>query len=278
MAATLFFANYEIWQFLQRFQDDVQQCHIIDFWMRNRYDRDRLNLRLAPTRVNSATQLGHVNRSKCDSGHSTFYGSRMVSFRHPQVKQLIQASVRKYVSTVTVLAAVLLGGPRDILAEQAPLRIMPLGDSITQGYHDSYRRHLWSALIRAGFVVDFVGSMTHGYGTDAQTEDFDRDHEGHWGWRTDQVLAHIDTWAARAKPDIVLVHLGTNDIGVGQEIDETAREIESPCSHLAGSYYSCGPRSHDPTHQALQRGARTIGGGYRHPRITGGTGRSIRGI
>ncbi len=102
---------------------------------------------------------------------------------------------------------------------------MPLGDSITQGYRDSYRRPLWSALKRAGIEADFVGSMKRGYGGESDAEDFDPDHEGHWGWRADHVLTHIDTWAARAKPDLVLVHLGTNDIGVGQDIDDTAQEI-----------------------------------------------------
>jgi lysophospholipase L1-like esterase len=113
----------------------------------------------------------------------------------------------------------------DVLAGQTPLRIMPLGDSITQGYRDSYRRLLWSALKRAGIEADFVGSMNRGYGTESQIVDFDRDHEGHWGWRADHVLAHIDTWAARAKPDVVLMHLGTNDVGGGQDIDDTAQEI-----------------------------------------------------
>ena len=42
--------------------------------------------------------------------------------------------------------------------------------------------------------------------------DFDINHEGHWGWRADEVLAKIDGWAEQTTPDIVLVHLGSNDI------------------------------------------------------------------
>ncbi len=123
------------------------------------------------------------------------------------------------------LGGALLGNFGDVLAEQTPLRIMPLGDSITQGHRDSYRRPLWLALKRAGIKVDFVGSMTRGYGADSEAADFDRDHEGHWGWRADHVLAHIDAWVARANPDVVLMHLGTNDVGVGQDIDDTTQEI-----------------------------------------------------
>jgi predicted small lipoprotein YifL len=41
-----------------------------------------------------------------------------------------------------------------------PLRIMPLGDSITEAEagHNSYRRVLWKRLNGAGCSVDFVGS------------------------------------------------------------------------------------------------------------------------
>lgn len=129
------------------------------------------------------------------------------------------------ISTATVLAAVLLGGAGDPVAGQTPLRIMPLGDSITQGDRDSYRRPLWLALKRAGIDADFVGSMRRGHGAESKARDFDDDHEGHWGWRADHVLAHVDTWAARAMPDIVLMHLGTNDVGAGHDINETVHEI-----------------------------------------------------
>lgn len=137
-------------------------------------------------------------------------------------------SIRRRI--VSVLASVVIAGPlpatvSDVVAGKVALRIMPLGDSITQGYRDSYRRPLWLALTRAGIDADFVGSMNRGYGKESLDEDFDRDHEGHWGWRADQVLAHIDKWAVQARPDIVLMHLGTNDIGVGQDIDHTAEEI-----------------------------------------------------
>ncbi|MEM7038176.1 MAG: cellulose-binding protein, partial [Bacteroidota bacterium] len=45
-------------------------------------------------------------------------------------------------------------------------KILPLGDSITQGYPWSYRYELWKALIRAEFPFEFIGSQkdAHGYG------------------------------------------------------------------------------------------------------------------
>lgn len=108
-----------------------------------------------------------------------------------------------------------------------PIRIMPLGDSITQSNkdHSSYRRPLWQKLRAAGYNVDFVGSQRAHYQGPAPKTDFDLDHEGHWGWRVDTVLTQLSTWAKAARPDIVLVHLGTNDIAQQQDIKSTVDEL-----------------------------------------------------
>jgi len=119
----------------------------------------------------------------------------------------------------------LLARTAPLLADQPLQRIMPLGDSITQGNPDSYRRILWLALKKEGMNVDFVGSLNHTDSNRSKTPDFDIDHEGHWGWRADEVLDHIDEWTALARPDVVLLHLGTNDIGSGEEVSETVEEV-----------------------------------------------------
>lgn len=94
------------------------------------------------------------------------------------------------------------------------LRVMPLGDSITEGRNGSatYRYWLQKELARAGLAVDFVGSRCGVFGGRPRFDDFDPDHEGHWGWTTAQVLDRIGEWARAARPDVVLVHLGTNDL------------------------------------------------------------------
>lgn len=109
------------------------------------------------------------------------------------------------------------------------VRIMPLGDSITQGNmtHGSYRRGLWMRLQQAGYPVDFVGSTQQQFGGFLLPNDFDRDHEGHWGWRVDEILPQIEAWSRRAQPDIVLVHLGTNDLANRQSIESTVGELRS---------------------------------------------------
>lgn len=105
---------------------------------------------------------------------------------------------------------------------------MPLGDSITQAdrNHNSYRRPLWLKLQSAGYEVNFVGSTRSNYLGNAPKSDFDQDHEGHWGWRTDEVLTQIDRWSQDAKPDIVLIHLGTNDVLGGRSFASTIAQLQ----------------------------------------------------
>ncbi|GGL06546.1 hypothetical protein GCM10012284_46020 [Mangrovihabitans endophyticus] len=90
-----------------------------------------------------------------------------------------------------------------------PVRIMPLGDSITAGIgtatYDSYRRDLYDRLVAAGVDVDFVGSQHAGTGAD-------NDHEGHSGWTIARIAGNVDGWLRRYRPDVVLLHLGTNDM------------------------------------------------------------------
>jgi len=105
--------------------------------------------------------------------------------------------------------------------------IMPLGDSITESSKDlpSYRFYLWHLALARGYRIDFVGSR-HGVANGPPASpDFDTDHEGHSGWRADEILDHIHSWAAEASPDVVLIHLGHNDLCQGQSIASTAADI-----------------------------------------------------
>ena len=101
------------------------------------------------------------------------------------------------------------------------LRIMPLGDSITEGAGAAstagYRGPLWTLLANAGYNVDYVGSNTTNPDT---TNGMDRDHEGHGGWRIDTtsggngIFEMLPTWFSSIEsPDIILLHIGTNDSG-----------------------------------------------------------------
>ncbi|MGE5796951.1 MAG: SGNH/GDSL hydrolase family protein [Ignavibacteria bacterium] len=115
------------------------------------------------------------------------------------------------------------------------IRIMPLGDSITSGVDkDSTthvrgpRRTLDSLLNNAGYSFDFVGSLNSGL-----PNDFDRDHEGHGGWVAMPPLNgsqgalgnSLTSWLNLNPPDIVLLHIGTNDLNSSKTAASVANDV-----------------------------------------------------
>lgn len=99
---------------------------------------------------------------------------------------------------------------------------MPLGDSITAGAGSStgagYRLPLWTRLSARQMKVDFVGSAHAGAVADP-------DHEGHSGYMIGQLRDGIDGWISAARPDIVLVHAGINDVDRGQDKAQAASRL-----------------------------------------------------
>lgn len=104
----------------------------------------------------------------------------------------------------------------------APVRVMPLGDSITMGAYSStgggYRLPLWRDLQARSVRVDFVGSQSDGSFEDP-------DHEGHSGYTIDQIRDSVDGWLVQARPDIVLLHLGINDLDRGHSAGASLRLV-----------------------------------------------------
>ncbi len=101
-------------------------------------------------------------------------------------------------------------------------RIMSLGDSITVGYpgpvFDSYRKDLYSNLTDFGFNVNFVGSQNNGTG-------LDNDNEGHSGYTTSMISANVSKWLMDYPADIVLLHIGTNDIQNGKSATDIVNNV-----------------------------------------------------
>ncbi|KAK9428235.1 SGNH hydrolase-type esterase domain-containing protein [Lipomyces doorenjongii] len=94
---------------------------------------------------------------------------------------------------------------------QTPVKIMPLGDSITEW--GCWRAYLWDKLQQGGIKdIDFVGSVNST--TICSISDWDRNNEGHAGYLATDIANNNDLvgWLSSAAPDIVLMHLGTNDI------------------------------------------------------------------
>ena len=142
-------------------------------------------------------------------------------------------------------------------SEAQTIRILPLGNSITEGTDGdppvesmriAYRYKLYSLLTASGYNFNFVGHKSSGYGVFP-----DADHGGIPGTR-DQYLVRLlqdgydERWGVQITPgsqpyldvhpaDIILLHIGTNDLthdegaspnSVSQILDEiNAWEIRS---------------------------------------------------
>jgi len=88
-----------------------------------------------------------------------------------------------------------------------PVKIMPLGDSIT-GSPGCWRALLWQQLPAAR--VDFVGTLPpQGCGFA-----YDGENEGHGGFLATNVADQnqLPAWLAATGPDVVMMHFGTNDV------------------------------------------------------------------
>ncbi|MEI6673591.1 MAG: GDSL-type esterase/lipase family protein, partial [Verrucomicrobiota bacterium] len=114
-----------------------------------------------------------------------------------------------------------------------PVRIMPLGDSITQGcYIDTqggYRTELYTLLSNAGFNVDFVGTQVD---TDLAVPD--PDHEGHPGYSIEDLRNGLPLWTKQvADPDVILLHVGTVDFWLGISLAATQDHLKNLLADLS---------------------------------------------
>jgi len=105
-------------------------------------------------------------------------------------------------------------GIATVEAQTPPVRIMPLGDSITQGYsatstvQGGYRNKLYNSLTAAGYNVDYVGTQSD---TDNPAIP-DWDHQGMGGYRIDMIDSGLGGWfSAVEDPDVILLLIGVND-------------------------------------------------------------------
>jgi lysophospholipase L1-like esterase len=106
-------------------------------------------------------------------------------------------------------------------------RIMPLGDSITDGLVGNgpgntgtsvggYRVELFRQAVADGHAIAFVGRQQNGPTGDIAGQPFPRGHEGYSGATIssgqNQIADRLDAALAANPPDIILLHIGTNDM------------------------------------------------------------------
>ncbi|KAE8379266.1 SGNH hydrolase-type esterase domain-containing protein [Aspergillus bertholletiae] len=101
-------------------------------------------------------------------------------------------------------------------ADKVPLRILPLGASITWGVNSAsgngYRAPLRNKLTSTGWEVDMVGTKHHGHMKDDNVEA----HSG-------DVITEVEKAAQgslKYKPNVVLINAGTNDCRLNVSISD----------------------------------------------------------
>ncbi|WP_031525622.1 SGNH/GDSL hydrolase family protein [Streptomyces sp. NRRL F-5123] len=137
---------------------------------------------------------------------------------------------RPFTALLLALAAALClpgtasAAPVAAAASTTPLRLMPLGDSITWGVGSStgngYRAALYDGLAADGHPLDFVGSLRGGTMPDP-------DNEGHSGYRIDQVAALTDAALSRYQPNVVTLEIGTNDLNGNYQVSTATARLQS---------------------------------------------------
>ena len=148
------------------------------------------------------------------------------------MKRGILMNLRKLTSALTAAALTLgLLVPAGTSAEEQKLRIMPLGDSITDGFTvvGGYRIPLWYMLQEKGIVdgMDFVGP--NGWYIDGVV---DYNHAGYSGYTIADcpgrqgIYNFIDTLMTDYPADVVMLQIGTNDIISSYDLDHAGERLE----------------------------------------------------
>ncbi|MFF1300830.1 MULTISPECIES: ricin-type beta-trefoil lectin domain protein [unclassified Streptomyces] len=127
------------------------------------------------------------------------------------------------------LAMMTVGVTPASAASTTPLRVMPLGDSITWGVGSStgngYRAPLWNKLATDGHPLDFVGTGRAGSMSDP-------DNEGHSGYKIHQIAALADAALTRYRPNIVTLMIGTNDLNESYQVSTATARLKSLVSQI----------------------------------------------
>ena len=105
----------------------------------------------------------------------------------------------------------------------AQTRLMPLGNSITEGVGSTdgsgYRLPLYNLLTNANVSFDFVGGLQHGNALP------DKDHEGHAGIKADDL--QVTNYLNANPADVILLEIGTNDISSNESATQVRDDIDA---------------------------------------------------
>ena len=123
------------------------------------------------------------------------------------------------------------------VAQNATIRYMPFGDSITEII--CWRALLWEKLQTTEWAsVNFVGSgKTENNCKDSK---YDRDNEGHSGFLAVNIANQnqLVGWLQKNPADVITMHLGTNDMTGNKAITE----IIASFTKMVGQMRSANPK------------------------------------
>lgn len=127
------------------------------------------------------------------------------------------------------------GSGYDPCPSDEPCRIMPFGDSITEGYpvNGGYRVPLFRLARAAGRSLTFVGSANNNGPTMVDGVTFPRDHEGHGGFTIEDVPARgangiadfVEPSMQAYSPHIITLMIGTNDLNGNIEVGTAPQRL-----------------------------------------------------
>jgi lysophospholipase L1-like esterase len=130
-----------------------------------------------------------------------------------------QAAVAAPTASVHVQAAT-----PAITEQSVPLRLEPLGDSITYGSHSStgngYRGPLYNELTAEGYPLNFVGPVLEGTMADSS-------NEGHPGYRIDALQSFAGGSVSTYKPNVVTLLAGGNDLIQNDDVADAPTRLSA---------------------------------------------------
>ncbi|KXL47527.1 carbohydrate esterase family 3 protein [Acidomyces richmondensis BFW] len=144
----------------------------------------------------------------------------------------------------------------NIVPLDTPLRLLPLGDSITEGFRSSdgngYRLHLLNLLATNGYRVKYIGSLSSGNMSNNK-------NDGFGGRSIDGIASGTRKTLAAERPNVVLLHAGTNDMNddpprepydtapdrLGNLVDEILRIVPRTTIIVAQIVQSTYPKTRD---------------------------------
>ncbi|WP_416399446.1 chitobiase/beta-hexosaminidase C-terminal domain-containing protein [Allohahella sp. A8] len=166
-------------------------------------------------------------------------GSDATGFFAGQIDEVsVHTRVQRRDELARLVTDLTTGLKRGLAQCETPVRIMPLGDSITEGANGSattfwgtYRPALFNLLTNTGYQVDFVGGQT---GQEAGTHD--KAHEGWSGITPLAVSERLLSWLQMNPPALVLTHLGTNrfDVPSMQRIFDRMDQFDAKVPMVVG--------------------------------------------